>query len=61
MSTRESVLYNIKNLEFYSATTDMWSSINGDPYMSYTIYYVTEEWGLQSTDANQKEASIMES
>ena len=45
-STRESVLRNIKNL---SATTDMWSSINGDPYMSYTIHYITEEWELQST------------
>ena len=48
-STRESVLHNIKNLKFYSATTDMWSSINGDPYMSYTIHYITEEWELQST------------
>ena len=48
-STRESVCHNIKNLKFYSATTDMWSSINGDPYMSYTIHYITEEWELQST------------
>ena len=45
-STRESVLQNIRNLTFYSATTDMWSSINGDPYMSYTIHYITEEWEL---------------
>lgn len=48
-STRESVLQNIRNLTFYSATTDMWSSINGDPYMSYTIHYITEEWELRST------------
>ena len=27
----------------------MWSSINGDPYMSYTIHYITEEWELRST------------
>ena len=26
----------------------MWSSVNGDPYMSYTIHYITEEWELQS-------------
>ena len=47
-STRESVLHNIKNLKSYSATTDMWSSVNGDSYMSYTIHYITEEWELQS-------------
>ena len=47
-STRESVLHNIKNLKSYSATTDMWSSVNHDPYMSYTIHYITEEWELQS-------------
>ena len=47
-STRESVLHNIKNLKSYSATTDIWSSVNGDPYMSYTIHYITEEWELQS-------------
>ena len=45
-STRESVLQSIKNLKFYSATTDVWSSINGDPYMNYTIHYITEEWEL---------------
>ena len=42
-STQEFVLNNIKNVNFCSATTDMWSSINGDPYMSYTIHYITEE------------------
>ena len=44
-STRESVLHNIKNLKLYSATTDMWFN----PYMSYIIHYITEEWELQST------------
>lgn len=44
-STRKSVLHHIKNLKFYSATTDMWSS-NSDLYMSYTIHYITEEWEL---------------
>ena len=47
-STRESVLHSIKNITFYSATTDMWSSVSSDPYMSYTIHFVTEKWELQS-------------
>ena len=42
------MLYDIKNIEFYSATTDMWSSVNSDPYMSYTIHYVSKEWDLHS-------------
>ena len=48
-STNESMLHNIRNIKFYSATIDQWSSINGDPYMSLTMHYVTEEWQLQST------------
>jgi len=46
--TRQSVVHDIKNIEFYSATTDMWSSVNSDPYMSYTIHYVSKEWDLRS-------------
>ena len=48
-STRESVLHTITNIQYFSATTDMWSSINGEPYMSYTIHYITEDFGLHST------------
>ena len=47
-STRESMLHSIKNIAFFSATTDMWSSVSSDPYMSYTIHYITEKWELQS-------------
>ena len=47
-STRESMLQSIKNIAFFSATTDMWSSVSSDPYMSYTIHYITQKWELQS-------------
>ena len=48
MSLHENLLHSIKNITFYSATADMWSSVSSDPYMSYTIHFVTEKWELQS-------------
>ena len=46
--TRPSVLYDISSIDFYSATTDTWSSVHSDPYMSYTMHYVSKEWELRT-------------
>ena len=35
-------------MKFFSATTDMWSSIGLKPYMSYTLHYIDSHWTLQT-------------
>ncbi|XP_053289312.1 E3 SUMO-protein ligase ZBED1-like [Pleuronectes platessa] len=47
-SVKDSILKEIKDIPFYSATTDMWSSTNMTPYMSLTIHYITADWTLHS-------------
>ena len=34
----------LKDVDYFSATTDIWSSVNMTPYMSFTVHYLTEEW-----------------
>jgi len=29
-------------------TTDLWSSITHEPYLSYTMHYIDREWKLQA-------------
>ena len=38
----------IKDVDFFSATTDMWSSITMHPYMSLTVHFVNKDWILKS-------------
>ena len=45
---KDVILKEIKDIKFYSATTDMWSSSNMAPYMSLTIHYITDDWTLHS-------------
>ena len=44
----EKISESIKNLEYYSITTDMWSSGKMKPCMAVTIHYVGKDWVLQS-------------
>ena len=37
-----------KEMKFFSATTDMWSSCTIDPYLSFTIHYISSSWELIS-------------
>ncbi len=46
--TRDSVLDELKNLKYFSATTDLWSSSTMEPYISLTVHFITEEWRLDS-------------
>lgn len=47
-STREKVSADLQNIEFFSSTTDLWSSSTAEPYMSYTVHFVDSDWRLQS-------------
>ena len=33
-------------LFFYACTTDLWSSLTSEPYLSYTIHYIDKQWNL---------------
>ena len=33
---------------FFSAATDMWSSITGESYLSYTVHYISSQWKLET-------------
>ena len=43
----ESLRADLKDVDFFACTTDMWSSRIQDPYMALTVHYITD-WELQS-------------
>ena len=47
-TTKEKVTGELKQVKFFSATTDLWSSIGLKPYMSYTLHYIDSHWTLQT-------------
>ena len=36
-------------VNFFSATTDLWTSSAKDPFMSYSIHYISATWVLHTT------------
>ena len=46
--TKESILQQLRSAEFFSATSDMWSSNTMEPYISYTVHFIDPDWKLQS-------------
>ena len=46
--TRESVKSQISTADFFAATTDIWSSSTMEPYLSYTLHHIAEDWQLKS-------------
>ena len=37
-----------KQLDYYSATTDLWTSSVEDPYMTFAIHFIDTDWDLVS-------------
>ena len=35
-------------LDFYSGTTDLWTSAARDPYFTYTCHFINHQWEMQS-------------
>ena len=46
--TWQKVVSDFKEVGFFPATTDMWSNITGEPYLSYTVHYISPEWKLET-------------
>ena len=34
--------------KYFAATTDLWTSCNNHPYLSFTVYFIDDDWLLQS-------------
>ena len=48
-ATRGNVMVEIKNnVNFYAATTDMWSSRGMIPYIGFTLHWIDNEWVLRN-------------
>ncbi len=47
-STKLNIAQAIKDIKFFGATTDMWSSIGMVPYMSFTIHFNSDNRQLKS-------------
>ena len=47
-SIKEKVKQELSTVTFFSATTDLWSSIGLKPYLSYTIHFINSDWELCS-------------
>ena len=46
--TRSKVANELEKVDYFSATTDLWSSSTCQPYMSYTVHFIDDEWIIQS-------------
>ena len=46
--TRELVKSQISTADFFAVTTDIWSSNTMEPYLSYTLYHISEDWQLKN-------------
>ena len=44
--TRASVKSQISTTKYFAATTDIWSSSKMEPYLSYTLHYVSQDWQI---------------
>ena len=72
-ATRASVKSQISTTEYFAATTDILSSSTMEPYLSYTLHHVSQDWEIKNhclgylpqdhTDINIADAleSILES
>ena len=47
-ATRDKISESMKSLEYYSITTDIWSSGKMEPYLAVTVHYIDKDWVLQS-------------
>ena len=47
--TRESVKSQISTADFFAATTDIWFSSTMEPYLSYTLHHISEDWQLKKS------------
>lgn len=47
-SLREKIVSELREIDHFAATADMWSSHTGEPYLAYTIHFINADWKLES-------------
>lgn len=47
-ATKDQVLKSIQGSQYFSSTTDLWSSNTTEPYMGFTVHYINNAWEIQS-------------
>ena len=47
-STQSALASTLQEVKHFSSATDLWSSVCMQPYLSYTVHYITKDWKLQS-------------
>ena len=45
---KEVVKAKVSGAKHFAATTDLWTSCNTHPYLSYTVHFINDDWQLQS-------------
>jgi hypothetical protein len=45
---QETVREQLAEVEVFSLTTDMWTSVQMDPYMGITVHFINAHWDLES-------------
>ena len=53
-ATKEAVVRDLNNVDFFASTTDMWSSHGLTPYMGYTLHWIDSEWNLRFRNLGTK-------
>lgn len=48
LTVKDGIIRDLKDVDHFSVTTDMWSSVNMMLYMSLTIHYLSTNWELKS-------------
>lgn len=44
----EVVMPKLREMKYFAATSDLWTSSAKHPYLSYTIHFIDDAWSLQS-------------
>ena len=44
----EVVMPKLREMKYFAATSDLWTSSAKHPYLSYTIHFIDDSWSLQS-------------
>ena len=45
---KEMVKSKMNGAKYFAATTDLWTSCNNHPYLSFTVHFIDDDWLLQS-------------
>ena len=45
---KKNVAKELVDVEYVSATSDLWSSTNTEPYLSFTVHFISNDWEIHN-------------